>query len=90
MEIGKAYAWVYTKKRVTLLKEPSGDPHRATSINHCKLEIMAGTRLKSLRPEAGWVLVQSPSRLFGWVREADVTPRPPSTTDKHWALFPPP
>ena len=89
LETSQIYAWVYTKKRVAFLKEPSGDQHRASSINHVGLEILAGTRLKSLRSEGGWILVQSPSRLYGWVRETDVSSRPPTTTDTHWALFPP-
>lgn len=88
VEVAEIRDWIYTKKRVTLLKEPGGDPHRAQSINHSELEIMGGTRLTRVRSEDGWLLVQSPSKLYGWLRETDVSSHAPVVEEPKWEQFP--
>jgi hypothetical protein len=85
-----AVSWDYTHTKyarvtVVLQAKPGGAGVRPVSLNKAPLTVLRGTRLKPIKDQGSWVMVQAPSAQAGWVMARDLTETRPVTVD-HYKL----
>ena len=76
--------WLYTRRKVTLLKEPDGFPLQPVSLNKAPLEVLRGCRMEQLESEGEWVMVRTMADVIGWVKRNELTDKAPPHIERTW------